>query len=151
MLEKGNIAPDIALYDDEGNLRNLSEWRGKKVILYFYPKDNTSGCSKQACEFNRLLTEFTLKNAVVLGISRDGAGSHQKFREKFGLAFTLLSDPDLTAIKAYDVWREKKMAGKVSMGVLRSSFLIDENGVIAEARYGVKAAENPAEMLGLLG
>ena len=141
MLEKGNIAPEFALYDDEGNLRNLSEWRGKKVVLYFYPKDNTSGCSKQACEFNRLLPEFALKNAVVLGISRDGAGSHQKFREKFGLAFTLLSDPDLTAIKAYDVW----------MGVLRSSFLIDENGVIAEARYGVKAAENPAEMLGLLG
>lgn len=150
MLEKGSTAPEFELMDESGTLRRLKDWRGKKVILYFYPKDNTSGCSKQACEFNRLLPEIVSKNAVVIGISKDSVSSHQKFREKFGLEFTLLSDPELKAVKSYDVWREKKMAGKVSMGVLRSSFLIDESGKIAASEYGVKAADNPAKMRDLL-
>jgi len=147
MLEVGTKAPAFSLPDQNGTVHTLEDYRGKKVVLYFYPKDNTSGCSKQACGFAELYPQFTEKGAVVIGISKDSVASHKKFEEKFGLPFTLLSDTELTAIQAYDVWKEKTMCGKTSMGVVRTTYLIDENGVIVKAFGNVKAAENPAKML----
>ena len=147
MLKPGTKAPEFALPDQHGKIHTLSEYAGRKVILYFYPKDSTPGCTKQACGFSELYPQFTEKGAVVLGVSKDSVASHKKFREKYGLNFTLLSDPELTAIQAYEVWQEKKNYGKVSMGVVRTTYLIDENGVIEKAFEKVKAAENPAQML----
>lgn len=147
MLEVGTKAPAFSLPDQNGTVHTLEEYKGKKVVLYFYPKDNTSGCSKQACGFAELYPQFTEKGAVVIGISKDSVASHKKFEEKFGLPFTLLSDPELAVIQAYDVWKEKTMCGKTSMGVVRTTYLIDEEGVIVKAFGNVKAAENPAKML----
>lgn len=147
MLEAGTKAPAFALPDQDGNVHTLEEYRGKKVILYFYPRDNTPGCTKQACGFGELYPQFLEKGAVVLGISKDSVASHKKFEEKYRLPFTLLSDTELTAIKAYDVWQEKKNYGKVSIGVVRTTYLIDEQGMIVRAFGKVKAAENPAQML----
>ena len=147
MLEVGTKAPAFSLPDQNGNVHTLEEYKGKKVVLYFYPKDNTSGCSKQACGFAELYPQFTEKGAVILGVSKDSVASHKKFEEKFGLPFTLLSDTELAAIKAYDVWQEKNMYGKITMGVVRTTYLIDEEGVIVKAFGKVKAAENPARML----
>ena len=151
MLEVGTKAPDFTLPDQNGNMHSLSEYRGKKVILYFYPKDNTAGCTKQACGFAERYPQFTEKGAVVLGVSKDSVASHKKFEEKYGLPFTLLADPELAAIQAYDVWQEKKNYGKTYMGVVRSTYLIDENGKIVKAFDKVKAADNPEQMLGELG
>ena len=151
MLEIGTKAPDFTLPDQNGNMHSLSEYRGKKVILYFYPKDNTPGCTKQACGFAERYLQFTEKSAVVLGISKDSVASHKKFEEKYGLPFTLLADPELAAIQAYDVWQEKKNYGKTYMGVVRTTYLIDEKGKIVKAFDKVKAADNPEQMLGELG
>ena len=151
MLEVGTKAPDFTLPDQNGNMRSLSEYRGKKVILYFYPKDNTAGCTKQACGFAERYPQFTEKGAVVLGVSKDSVASHKKFEEKYGLPFTLLADPELVAIQAYDVWQEKKNYGKTYMGVVGPTYLIDENGKIVKAFDKVKAADNPEQMLGELG
>ena len=151
MLEIGTKAPDFTLPDQNGNMHSLSEYRGKKVILYFYPKDNTPGCTKQACGFAERFPQFTEKGAVVLGVSKDSVASHKKFEEKYGLPFTLLADPGLAAIQAYDVWQEKKNYGKTYMGVVRTTYLIDENGKIVKAFDKVKAADNPEQMLGELG
>ena len=147
MLETGIKAPDFKLLDQNGQVHTLEEYRGKKIILYFYPKDNTSGCTKQACAFNELNPQFTEKGAVVIGISKDSIASHKKFEEKYGLNFTLLADTELETIKAYDVWQEKNMYGKKTMGVVRTTYLIDEQGIIIKAFGKVKAAENPAQML----
>ena len=147
MLEVGTKAPEFLLPDQNGEMHTLSEYAGTKVILYFYPKDNTSGCTKQACGFSELYPQFTEKGAVVIGISKDSVASHKKFEEKYNLGFTLLADPELQAIQAYDVWKEKKNYGKVSMGVVRTTYLIDEQGIIIKAFGKVKAAENPAQML----
>ena len=151
MLEIGTKAPDFTLPDQDGNMHSLSEYRGKKVILYFYPKDNTAGCTKQACGFAERYPQFTEKGAVVLGVSKDSVASHKKFEEKYGLPFTLLADPELAAIQAYDVWQEKKNYGKTYMGVVRTTYLIDEKGKIVKAFDKVKAADNPEQMLGELG
>jgi peroxiredoxin Q/BCP len=148
MLEKGTKAPEFALNDKDGNLVKLSDFMGRKVVLYFYPKDNTPGCTKQACGFSELYPQFLEKGAVVLGVSKDSVASHKKFKEKFNLAFTLLSDPQLEVIQAYDVWKEKKNYGKVSMGVVRTTYLIDEEGVIVKAYDKVKAAEDASKMIG---
>ena len=147
MLETGTKAPAFTLPDQNGQMRSLEEYRGRKVVLYFYPKDMTSGCTKQACAFGELYPQFREKGAVVLGVSKDSVSSHKKIEEKYGLPFTLLADPELEVIKAYDVWKEKKNYGKVSMGVVRTTYLIDENGIIVKAFDKVKAAENPAQML----
>ena len=147
MLDIGTKAPDFLLPDENGQMHSLNEYRGKKVILYFYPMDNTPGCTKQAGGFSELYPQFVEKDAVVLGVSKDSVASHKRFKEKYNLSFTLLSDPELTAIEAYDVWKEKKLYGKVSMGVVRTTYLIDEDGVIVRAFGKVKAAENPAQML----
>ena len=147
MLEIGTNAPEFSLPDQNGEIRKLSDYRGQKVVLYFYPKDMTSGCTKQACLFGELYPQFREKGAVVLGVSKDSVQSHKKFEEKYGLPFTLLSDPELEVIKAYDVWKEKNMYGKTTMGVVRSTYLIDENGIIVKAFDKVKAAENPNQML----
>ena len=150
MLEVGTKAPAFSLPDQNGEVRTLEEYAGKKVILYFYPKDNTSGCTKQACAFGELYPQFLEKDAVVIGVSKDSVASHKRFEEKNSLPFTLLSDPELEAIRAYDVWKEKKTCGKVSMGVVRTTYLIDENGIIVKGFDKVKAADNPAQMLELL-
>jgi peroxiredoxin Q/BCP len=147
MLEIGTKAPEFTLPDQNGEMRALKDFRGKKVVLYFYPKDMTAGCSKQACGFAELYPHFMEKGAVVLGVSKDSVASHKKFEEKFGLPFTLLSDTEKEVIRAYDVWKEKKNYGKVSMGVVRSTYLIDEEGIIIKAFGNVKAAENPEKML----
>ena len=147
MLETGTKAPEFTLPDQNGEMRSLADYRGQKVILYFYPKDMTSGCTKQACAFGELYPQFREKGAVVLGVSKDSVASHKKFEEKYGLPFTLLSDPEKEVIQAYDVWKEKKLYGKVSMGVVRTTYLIDEDGMIVKAFGKVNAAENPAEML----
>jgi peroxiredoxin Q/BCP len=147
MLEAGTRAPEFSLPDQNGETRSLSDYRGQKVILYFYPKDMTSGCTKQACAFAELYPQFREKGAVVLGVSKDSVASHKKFEEKYGLPFTLLSDPDKEVIQAYDVWKEKTLYGKATMGVVRTTYLIDENGVIEKAFGKVKAAENPARVL----
>ena len=147
MLEIGTKAPDFSLPDQNGEMRSLSDYLGQKVILYFYPKDMTSGCTKQACGFAELYPQFREKGAVVLGVSKDTVASHKKFEEKYGLPFTLLADPEKEVIRAYDVWKEKKNYGKVSMGVVRTTYLIDEQGVIVRGSDKVKAAENPRQML----
>ena len=150
MLAVGTKAPDFTLPDQNGELRKLSDYRGQKVILYFYPKDMTPGCTKQACGFAELYPQFRERGAVVLGISKDSVASHKKFEEKYGLPFTLLADTEKEVIQSYDVWKEKKLYGKVSMGVVRTTYLIDEEGIIVKADDKVKAAENPAKMLGEL-
>ena len=147
MLEIGTKAPDFELPDQDGQMHKLSDYAGKKVILYFYPKDSTPGCTKQACLFSERYPQFTEKCAVVLGISKDSVASHKKFVEKYGLVFTLLADPERKVIEAYDVWKEKKNYGKVFMGVVRTTYLIDENGVIVNANDKVKAADDPENML----
>ena len=147
MLETGVKAPEFSLPDQNGEMHTLEEYRGKKVVLYFYSKDNTPGCTKQACNFGELYPQFQEKGAVVIGISKDSIASHKKFQEKYGLPFTLLSDPELSAIQAYDVWQEKNMYGKKTMGVVRTTYLIDEQGMIVKAMGKVKAAENPAQVL----
>ena len=147
MLEVGTQAPDFTLPDQDGQMHSLKEYRGQKVVLYFYPKDNTPGCSRQASGFGELYPQFTEKGAVVLGVSKDSVASHKKFQEKYNLPFTLLSDPEKTVIQAYDVWKEKKLYGKVSMAVVRSTYLIDENGIIIWALDKVKPGDNPAQML----
>lgn len=150
MLEKGTKAPEFSLPDENGEIRNLSDYKGKKLILYFYPRDNTPGCTKQACGFADLYPQFSEKDVEIIGISKDSVASHKKFKEKYSLPFTILSDTELQTIQAYDVWKEKKLYGKTSMGIVRTTYLIDENGVIIKAMDKVKAAENPEEMLGLL-
>lgn len=146
MLEVGKKAPDFTLPDQNGKMITLSSFLGQKVILYFYPKDNTSGCTKQACNFGELYPQIQGKGAVVLGVSKDSVASHKKFEEKYHLPFTLISDPDLVAIQAYDVWKEKSMYGKKYMGVERSTYLIDEKGIIIRAFAKVKPADNPGQM-----
>ena len=150
MLEVGTMAPDFTLLNQNGEDISLSQYRGQKVILYFYPKDNTPGCTKQACGFAQLYPDFTEKGAVILGVSKDSVKSHKKFEEKYQLPFTLLSDPDLVAIQAYDVWKEKNMYGKKVMGVVRTTYLINEEGIIEKAYTKVKAAQNPNDMLEVL-
>lgn len=150
MLKEGTKAPDFSLPDQNGKIHSLSEYKGQRVILYFYPKDNTSGCTKQACGFAERYPQFREKGAIILGINKDTVASHKKFEEKYGLPFTLLSDTSLDVLKKYDVWKEKINYGKVSMGIVRTTYLIDENGVIVRAMDKVKAAENPQEMLELI-
>lgn len=147
MLEVGMKAPDFTLPDKDGHLVSLSDFLGKKVVLYFYPKDNTPGCTRQACAFASAYEGFREKDVAVIGISKDSAASHQKFAAKYDLPFLLLSDPDLQAIQAYDVWQEKKLYGKVSMGVVRSTYIIDENGVVEKAMPKVKPDTNASEIL----
>lgn len=151
MLKEGTKAPAFALADKDGNTVTLEDFAGKKLVLYFYPKDNTPGCTRQACAFASLYDGFKDKDVAVVGISKDSAASHQKFAEKYGLPFVLLSDPDLEAIKAYDVWQEKKMYGKVSFGVVRTTYVIDENGVIEKTMPKVKPDTNAADILEYLG
>ena len=148
MLEIGTKAPNFSLPDQNGTIHTLEQYLGKKVILYFYPKDNTAGCSKQACGFSERYPQFMEQGAVVLGLNKDSVASHKKFEEKYSLSFPLLSDPELEVIQAYDVWHEKKMCGKTYMGVVRTTYLIDEEGMIVKAFGKVKAADNPAQMLG---
>ena len=150
MLQVGIKAPDFSLPDQNGTIHSLHDYAGKRVILYFYPKDQTAGCTKQACGFAERYPQITEKDAVVLGVSKDSVASHKRFEEKYSLPFTLLSDPELSAIQAYDVWHEKKMAGKTSMGVVRTTYLIDEQGVIIRAMDKVKADRNPQQMLDML-
>jgi peroxiredoxin Q/BCP len=150
MLEIGTKAPDFELQDQNGKVHRLSDYLGKKVILYFYPKDNTSGCTKQACGFSERLPQFREKDAVILGVSKDSVASHRKFKDNYNLAFTLLSDPELEVIKAYGAWAEKKLYGKTTMGVVRTTYLIDTDGTVLKAMGGVKAAENPQQMLEML-
>ena len=150
MLEVGTKAPEFTLPDKDGNPVSLTDFAGKKVVLYFYPKDNTPGCTRQACAFAEAYEEFKKINAVVIGVSKDSVASHQKFAEKHGLPFILLSDPELTAIQAYGVWQEKKLYGKVSMGVVRSTFVINENGMIEKVMPKVKPDTNAAEILAYL-
>lgn len=150
MLKEGTKAPSFSLPDQEGKIHTLEDYRGKKVILYFYPKDNTPGCTKQACGFSERYPEFEEKNVVVLGVSKDSVASHKRFQEKFGLTFPILADPDLECIKAYDVWQEKKLYGKVSMGVVRTTYVIDEEGMIVKVIEKVKAADNPQQMLEMI-
>ncbi len=151
MLEIGTQAPDFELLDQDGVARRLSDYRGTRVVLYFYPKDNTAGCTRQACGFAELHPQFTQKGAVVLGVSKDSVASHKRFQEKLGLPFTLLSDPDHEVIEAYGAWQEKKNYGKTYMGIVRSTFLIDENGMVLRASERVKAQDNPQDELDALG
>ena len=150
MLEVGTKAPQFTLKDQNGNSVSLSDFSGKKVALYFYPKDSTPGCTRQACAFAENFEGFRERNTVVIGISKDSVASHQKFAGKYGLPFILLSDPELQAIQAYGVWQEKKLYGKVSMGVVRSTYLIDEQGVIARVMPKVKPDTNAADILAAL-
>ena len=147
MLETGMKAPDFTLQDKNGNDVSLFDFLGKKVVLYFYPKDNTPGCTRQACAFAGAYKQFEAKGVEVIGISKDSVASHVKFAEKYDLPFILLSDPDRIAIEAYGVWQEKKMCGKVSMGVVRTTFIIDENGNIEKIMSKVKPDTNAAEIL----
>lgn len=150
MLEVGTKAPEFTLPDQNGEMHTLSDYREKKVLLYFYPKDNTPGCTKQACGYSERLPQFQEKGAVILGVSKDSVASHKRFEEKQNLTITLLSDTERTVIEAYDVWKEKKNYGKVSMGVVRTTYLIDEEGIIVRANDKVKAADDPEKMLGEL-
>jgi len=150
MLEVGTKAPDFTLLDKDGNLVSLSDFLGKKVVLYFYPKDNTSGCTKQACAFAENYEQFTEQDVVVIGVSKDSVASHLKFAQKYNLPFILLSDPELVALQAYGVWQEKKTCGKVSMGVVRTTYLIDEQGMIEKVMTKVKADTNATDILGYL-
>lgn len=147
MLEVGTKAPAFTLPDKDGNPVSLSDFAGKKVVLYFYPKDNTPGCTRQACAFAAAYADFKTMDVAVIGVSKDSAASHQRFAEKHGLPFLLLSDPELTAIQAYGVWQEKKLYGKVSMGVVRTTFIIDEQGMIEKVMTKVKPDTNAAEIL----
>ena len=150
MLEMNQKAPDFTLPDKDGNPVSLSGFLGKKVVLYFYPKDNTPGCTRQACTFAAAYEGFNAKNVAVIGISKDSAASHQKFAKKHSLPFILLSDPQLQAIEAYGVWQEKKLYGKTSMGVVRTTFVIDEEGRIEKIMPKVKPDTNAAEILAYL-
>ena len=147
MLEAGMKAPDFSLLDQAGNTVTLGDFLGKKVVLYFYPKDNTPGCTRQACAFAASYDQFRAQDVVVIGISKDSVASHLKFAQKHDLPFILLSDPELQAIQAYSVWQEKKLYGKVSMGVVRSTFIIDEQGQIEKVMPKVKPDTNAAEIL----
>ena len=147
MLEVGSKAPDFALQDKDGNIVKLSDFAGKKVVLYFYPRDNTPGCTRQACAFAGSYAAFRELDVAVIGVSKDSVASHVKFAQKYDLPFILLSDPELQAIQAYDVWQEKKLYGKVSMGVVRSTYIIDEQGLIERAMPKVKPDTNAAEIL----
>lgn len=147
MLKNGDQAPEFSLQDKNGNTVSLSDFKGKKVVLYFYPKDNTPGCTRQACAFTELYSEFQNRNIEVIGVSRDSIASHIKFAEKYGLPFTLLSDPNLEAIQSYGVWQEKKLYGKVSFGVVRTTFIIDEQGMIEKVMPKVKPDTNASEIL----
>ena len=150
MLEAGNKAPSFTLTDKDGREVSLGDFKGKKVVLYFYPRDNTPGCTRQACAFAAAYNDFKKLDVAVIGVSKDSVASHVKFAEKHSLPFVLLSDPERKAIEAYGVWQEKKMCGKVSMGVVRTTFVIDEKGVIIRANDKVKAADDPEKMLGEL-
>ena len=150
MLKLGDKAPDFSLMNQEGAVIRLSDFQGKKVILYFYPKDNTPGCTRQACAFAQNYAQFAALGVVVIGISKDSVASHQRFAEKNGLPFILLSDPERIAIEAYDVWKEKKQYGKVSMGVVRTTYVIDEAGCIEKVMPKVKPDTNAAEILAYL-
>ena len=150
MRQIGTPAPDFGLPDQNGVSRRLSDYRGQRVIVYFYPKDMTAGCTSQACGFRDLYPQIREKGAVILGISADTVESHKKFEEKHGLPFILLSDPEKTVLQAYDVWKEKNMYGRKVMGVVRSTYLVDENGIIVSALDKVKAKENPQQMLSAL-
>lgn len=150
MLEAGMKAPDFSLMDQHGNEIKLSDFLGKKVVLYFYPRDNTPGCTRQACAFAQSYDAFRNKDVVVIGVSKDSVASHQKFAEKYNLPFVLISDPELKAIQAYGVWQEKKLYGKVSMGVVRSTFIIDENGMIEKVMPKVKPDTNAEEIMAYL-
>ena len=150
MLEVGTKAPDFTLPDKDGNPVTLSSFLGKRVVVYFYPRDNTPGCTRQACAYAAAYDEFKALDTVVIGISKDSVASHQKFAQKNELPFILLSDPELTAIQAYGVWQEKKNYGKVSMGVVRSTFVIDANGVIEKVMPKVKPDTNAADILAYL-
>ncbi len=147
MLEAGQKAPDFTLQDTKGNSVSLSDYLGKKVVLYFYPRDNTPGCTRQACAFAGLYQAFQDKNIQVIGVSKDSVASHVKFAEKYSLPFVLLSDPERTAIEAYGVWQEKKQYGKVSMGVVRTTFVIDEEGKIQKIMPRVKPDTNAEKIL----
>lgn len=147
LLEVGAKAPEFTLPDKDGNQVSLSDFRGKKVILYFYPRDNTPGCTRQACAFAAAYEEFRALDAVIIGVSKDTAASHEKFAKKHGLPFILLSDPELSAIQAYGVWQAKKLYGKMSMGVVRSTYVIDEAGMIEKVMPKVKPDTNAAEIL----
>ena len=150
MLEVGTKAPDFALLDKNENLIKLSDFLGKKIVLYFYPKDNTPGCTRQACAFAQSFDAFKKLDVVVIGISKDSIASHLKFADKHALPFILLSDPELQAIQAYDVWKEKKIAGKIGFGVIRSTYIIDEQGFIEKAMPKVKPDTNATEILAYL-
>ena len=150
MLSIGTKAPAFTLLDQDGVSRSLNDYLGKKIILYFYPKDNTAGCTSQACSFRDLYPQFEEKDAIVIGISKDSVRSHKNFQEKHQLPFTLLSDPNCEVIQAYDVWKEKKMYGRTYMGIVRSTYLIDEKGMIVKAFEKVKAKTNAKDMLGEL-
>ena len=150
MLEIGNKAPEFTLLDKDGREVSLSSFLGKKIVLYFYPKDNTPGCTRQACAFAGAYEAFKKKDIVVIGISRDSVASHVKFAEKYNLPFILLSDPDLIAINAYGVWQEKKTCGKVGMGVVRTTFIIDEQGNVSAIMPKVKPDTNAEEVLGMI-
>ena len=147
MLETGMKAPEFTLTDKDGNLVSLSDYLGRKVVLYFYPKDNTPGCTRQACAFSAAYDGFRSRDVAVIGISKDSVTSHLKFAQKYDLPFVLLSDPELKAIQAYGVWQEKRLYGKVSMGVVRTTFLIDEQGKIEKIMPKVKPDTNAAEIL----
>ncbi len=147
MLEQGTKAPDFTLMDQQGQSVSLSDFRGQKVVLYFYPRDNTPGCTKQACAFASVWEQFQQLGVPVLGVSKDSVASHQKFAEKYQLPFILLSDPELTVLNAYGVWKEKKLYGKVSMGVVRSTYLISEEGLIEKVWPKVKPEQNAGEIL----
>ena len=151
MLKEKTKAPDFALADKDGNIVKLEDFAGKKLVLYFYPKDNTPGCTRQACAFASLYDGFKDRDVAVVGVSKDSAASHQKFAEKYDLPFVLLSDPELEAIKAYDVWQEKKMYGKVSFGVVRTTYVIDEKGMIEKTMPKVKPDTNAIDILEYLG
>lgn len=150
MLQTGTKAPDFSLPDQNGEVHSLSEYAGKKLLLYFYPKDNTSGCSRQAAAYSERIGEFAAKGIAVVGVSKDSVASHRKFEANYDLKFTLLSDPERKTIEAYDIWKEKKLYGKTSMGVVRTTYVIDENGVIVYASDKVKAAEDAEKMLTVL-
>lgn len=150
MLEAGIKAPDFTLQDKEGKEVSLSDFAGRKVVLYFYPRDNTPGCTRQACAFAENYGEFEKRNVTVIGVSKDSAASHAKFADKHQLPFILLSDPELQAIMGYDVWKEKKLYGKVSMGVVRTTYVIDEKGIIEKVMPKVKPDTNAADILAYL-
>ena len=150
MLNVGEKAPEFTLPDRNGQPVRLSDFAGKRVVLYFYPRDNTPGCTRQACAFARLYEEFQALNAVVVGVSKDSVASHDKFAQKYGLPFVLLSDQELLAIQAYGVWQEKKLYGKTSMGVVRTTYLLDEQGVIQKVMPKVKPDQNAGEVLAFL-